>query len=228
MTKFRQSQPIIIAQHARDITVNSKKMFGKIIFLILPLAFETTPVPPRPLGFIYGEQSTNVTPVEFDVYMGPLCPDSQDALPTLVKLADHYGPDKLRLRMHLFPLPYHRNSFLVAMGTHSVDKMTNGNMTFIWAQIVYSHLDIFYDKTLNEDQVILKMIELAKSMGLPEVEFKQLATNSGINHECRVEWKHGCSRGVTSTPTFMINDVVVAEDDQASRSEADWIHSCAG
>ncbi|VDI68891.1 Hypothetical predicted protein [Mytilus galloprovincialis] len=198
-------------------------MFSKIIFLILPLAIETTRVPPRPLGFIYGARSTNSALVEFDVYMGPLCPDSKAAFPTMVKLADHYGPDKLRFRMHLFPLLYHRNAFLVAMGTHSVDKMTNKNMTFIWAQNVYSHLDIFYDKTLTEDQVILKMIELAKSMGLPEVEFKQLVTNSGINHECRVEWIHGCSRGITSTPTFMINDVVVAEDDQANRSEADWI-----
>ncbi|XP_052072274.1 uncharacterized protein LOC127710458 isoform X2 [Mytilus californianus] len=198
-------------------------MLVKIVLLLLPLAYETTPVPPRPLGFIYEPQSSSVAPVEFDVYMGPLCPDSKAALPTLVKLADHYGPEKLRFRMHLFPLPYHRNAFLVAMGTHSVDKMTNGNMTFIWSQNVYSHLDIFYDKTLTEDQVISKMVELAKSMGLPEVKFKQLATNSRINHECRVEWKHGCSRGVTSTPTFMINDIIVAEDDQANRSEADWI-----
>ena len=48
------------------------------------------------------------------------------------------------------------------------------------------------------------MIELAKSMGLPEVEFKQLATNSGINHECRVEWKHDCS---SKHFIFLLNNV---------------------
>ena len=95
--------------------IAGKKMLVKIVLLLLPLAYETTLVPSRPLGFIYGAKSSNVALVEFDVYMGPFCPDSKAAFQTVVKLADHYGPDKLRFRMHLFPLPYHRNSFLVTM-----------------------------------------------------------------------------------------------------------------
>ncbi|VDI71395.1 Hypothetical predicted protein [Mytilus galloprovincialis] len=196
-------------------------MLVKIVLLLLPLAYETTLVPSRPLGFIYGAQSSNVALVEFDVYMGPLCPDSKAAFQTVLKLADHYGPDKLRFRMHLFPLPYHRNSFLVTMGTHAVNKMTNGRMTFIWTQNIYSHFEIF--KTLTKDQAILKMVELATSMGLSAAEFKQMLTNSRTRHECQVEREHGYSRGIKATPTFMINDVVVADDDQAKRSESDWI-----
>lgn len=72
------------------------------------------PIPKRKLGFIYGDVK-GLTPVNIDAFLGPLCPDSKLCYPTLLQLADHYGPEVLTLRMHMFPLPYHRNSFLVAM-----------------------------------------------------------------------------------------------------------------
>ena len=89
-------------------------MLLKALFCCLPFAFAQIPIPKTPLGFIYNFGSANA-PVYFDVYMGPLCPDSAAVLPTIMKVADHYGQKTLRLRIHLFSLPYHRNSFIVAM-----------------------------------------------------------------------------------------------------------------
>lgn len=72
------------------------------------------PIPKRKLGYVFGEVK-GLTPVNVDAFLGPVCPDSKEVFPTLLQLANHYGPDVLTLRMHMFPLPYHRNSFLVAM-----------------------------------------------------------------------------------------------------------------
>lgn len=72
------------------------------------------PIPKRPLGFVYNGGEADA-PVHLDVYMGPLCPDSQMAFPTITQLATSYGPKTFQLNIHLFPLPYHRNAFLVAM-----------------------------------------------------------------------------------------------------------------
>lgn len=94
------------------------------------------PIPKRKLGFIYGDVK-GLTPVNIDAFLGPLCPDSKLCYPTLLQLADHYGPEVLTLRMHMFPLPYHRNSFLVAM----VRVLTEMDIFF------FSNFRTIYDNT---------------------------------------------------------------------------------
>lgn len=87
------------------------------LFLILTIIGESLcqiPIPKRPVGFVFNGGDADA-PVHLDAYMGPLCPYSRQAFPTIVQLASLYGPDTLKLTIHLFPLPYHRNSFLVAM-----------------------------------------------------------------------------------------------------------------
>ena len=71
------------------------------------------PIPKREVGFVYGAGQANAS-VHLDFYIDLICPDSQAALPTVLKLADVYGPDTLQLTTHLFPLPYHRNGFYAA------------------------------------------------------------------------------------------------------------------
>lgn len=84
---------------------------------IFCLTAAQVPIPKRKLGYVFGEVK-GLTAVNVDAFMGPLCPDSKQTFPTLLQLASHYGPGVLTLRMHMFPLPYHRNSFLVAMVRH--------------------------------------------------------------------------------------------------------------
>lgn len=84
-------------------------------FVILAYAQEV-PIPPRTLGYVYSYgKTTNLTAVNIDAFYDPLCPDSKQAFPVLQQVAHHYGPDVLTLRLHMFPLPYHRNSYLAAM-----------------------------------------------------------------------------------------------------------------
>jgi hypothetical protein len=62
-------------------------------------------------------QGSAGAPVVIDVFIDLMCPDSKAAFPTLLKLTDHYGAETLRLAVHSFPLPYHRNAYLAAQGT---------------------------------------------------------------------------------------------------------------
>ena len=80
---------------------------------LLGLVAGQIPIPKHRAGFVYnlGEPGADVW---LDAYMGPLCIDSKPAFPTLLSVADSYGPKKLQLTFHLFPLPYHHNAFLAA------------------------------------------------------------------------------------------------------------------
>jgi len=44
--------------------------------------------------------------------------DSKAAWPTMIEVMDYYGPSKLNLITHIFPLPIHRNAFLAAWGMY--------------------------------------------------------------------------------------------------------------
>lgn len=96
---------------------------------LLSIVTSQVPIPKRKLGYIFGDVK-GLTPVNVDAFLGPVCPDSKEVFPTLLQLANHYGTEVFTLRMHMFPLPYHRNSFLVAM----VRMCSN----FIWSLFSYS------------------------------------------------------------------------------------------
>ncbi|KAJ8313102.1 hypothetical protein KUTeg_010475 [Tegillarca granosa] len=195
------------------------------VFLILAIAAGSLcqiPIPKRPLGFVYNGGEADA-PVHLDVYMGPLCPDSQMAFPTITQLAISYGPKTLRLNIHLFPLPYHRNSFLVAMGQHVVDQVTNGNMSYTWMKNIYADLNALSNTATadqSENQVKDKLSQIASTVGVSKSVFLSLMNNVNIDENTRIGWKYTCSRGVSGTPTFMVNDVLVGAD--ASWTVNDW------
>lgn len=172
------------------------------------------PIPKRPVGFVYNNGDADA-PIHLDAYMGPLCPDSKTVYPTIIRLADFYGPRTLRLTTHLFPLPYHRNAYLAAMGQHVVDEVTHGNMSYAWMSEVYTHLDTFSNTQtadMTENQIKKKFSRIARNVGVPRDVFMNLINNPYIDEKTRIGWKYTCTRGVANAPTFMINDVVVDAD----------------
>nr|XP_022304160.1 uncharacterized protein LOC111111455 [Crassostrea virginica] len=181
------------------------------------------PIPKRKLGFIYGDVK-GLTPVNIDAFLGPLCPDSKLCFPTLLQLADHYGPEVLTLRMHMFPLPYHRNSFLVAMGSHVVDNMINSSQAvYNWTGSVYDKIESLSNtatKAMSEIQIISKLSDIAGGLGLLKSAFVQKMADPNIDEDARVGWKYTCTRGISGTPMFTVNDVIVSAD--ASWGLEEW------
>lgn len=82
------------------------------------------PLPRRPLGFIYKEGEPSA-PIHLTAFVDLTCPDSQEAWPTVKKVADMYGPETIQFTVQLFPLPYHTNAFIAAQVSRIVLNKAN-------------------------------------------------------------------------------------------------------
>ncbi|XP_070204829.1 uncharacterized protein [Littorina saxatilis] len=172
-----------------------------------------TPLYPRNLGFVYGNGFANAT-VRLDIFIDLICPDSQAALPIVVRLTDLYGPDKLQLVTHLFPLPYHRAGFYAAKGALVVDVLSQGHGTYDWFTAVFDTMAFLHNSAihyLSDASLVLRLARLADyvlpgSGGL----FQQMVDSRRAESYTRAAWKYACSRGVSEAPTFLVNDRVVA------------------
>ncbi|XP_060067118.1 uncharacterized protein LOC132547376 [Ylistrum balloti] len=182
-----------------------------VVCVFLGTVYGQIPIPSKPLGFTYGLGKTSA-PIQLSAYLGPLCPDSQNAWPNLLKVADYYGADRVRFITHLFPLPYHRNSFLAAKGAQIVDVLSTGNYTYHWIGAVYDNIekfsnDVTHDKTEKDVQDLFA--SLATNLKLSGPKFNDMYKDSAIEESTRLDWKYTATRGVAWTPAFMINDVMI-------------------
>ena len=99
---------------------NTQNMLRMVTYVAVVLAvvvsssFAQMIIPRDQLGYVYNGGSENAK-IYLDIHMGPLCPDSRDALPAAKMVAQKYGPATLKLTLHMFPLPYHHQAYLTAI-----------------------------------------------------------------------------------------------------------------
>ncbi len=89
-------------------------MICSLLFLVLLLGYNSTPVPRYEIGFEIGN---NLGISKFAVFLDPHCPDSRVFYKNLkIALKQKFNGSSFRellsIKLHLFPLPYHRNVFL--------------------------------------------------------------------------------------------------------------------
>ena len=84
-----------------------------VLLTLTAVTLAQIPIPKRMQGYVFNKVS-NDAPIHLDIHMGPLCPDSAMALPPAKEVAMHYG-SKVRLTLHMFPLPYHHQAYLTAI-----------------------------------------------------------------------------------------------------------------
>ena len=87
--------------------------------LVVVKAQQVVPIPSRPQGFPYG-QSTCQAPVHIEVHTDLICPNCKQEFPTVLEVADYYGPQNVSLKLLMFPLPYHRAAYLAAQVNQSM------------------------------------------------------------------------------------------------------------
>ncbi|KAK6189905.1 hypothetical protein SNE40_001875 [Patella caerulea] len=178
---------------------------------LVSVVYGQIPIPTREVGYVY-KNGSDSAPVHLDAFLDLICPYSKQALPTLMQVAEMYGPKQLQLTVHLFPLPYHRNSFYATKGAHAISSLTQGNLTFDWINLVYKNMPALVNSAthqFSEDQMKTKFSNLASKLGLYPELFIPLLDDPHIEEDTRVAWKYACTRGVAGTPTFMVNDVLV-------------------
>ncbi|PVD31549.1 hypothetical protein C0Q70_06962 [Pomacea canaliculata] len=171
-----------------------------VVFMVMTLAGGQVPIPPRHAGFVY-RCGHNNAPIHFDLYIDLTCSDSLVAFPTVRKVADHYGPDKLRLTTFLFALPYHRNAYATTKvtGAHAVDIITRGNLTYTWFATVFNNIASLTDsatRNLTDIDVLNRLVSLASAIGVPDVQFRQQIVSNLVSSLARNGWKYACTHPV--------------------------------
>jgi len=195
------------------------------VFLVLVASFVSAqiPIPSRPDG--YGVGGPADAHVVVEMFLDPLCPSCKAAWPTTVQLVQAYGT-RIHFRIHTFPLPYHTNAFVVSQGLHVVANVTMRNLEaiFQYATQVFQNQEMWYNdatKTMTMPQVVESLAAFVDKAGIvTKDKFMAGMMSTDINQETRISWKYGCSRGVSGTPTFLINGVGTSAD--ASWSLDDW------
>jgi len=185
-------------------------------------ALAQTPIPTNPgdNGFAIGNIDA---PVVIDGFFDLLCPDCAATWPTVKQVLQAYGTKQLRLNFHTFPLPYHTYAFYANQGLHIVQDYAP---TKIWA-----YADMMFDQQsnfwnpINMDNTTTSIINAMSALVesnkiLDAATFKAGLLNDTINEDTRISWKYGTSRGVTGTPTFFANGVMISAD--PSWSLSDW------
>nr|KAG5702297.1 hypothetical protein BaRGS_002964 [Batillaria attramentaria] len=148
------------------------------------------PIPRRKVGFVYGSGQANA-PLYLDFYIDLICPDSKAALPTILQVADYYGPDKLLLTTHLFPLPYHRNGFYAAKGAHVVEAATKSKSTYDWFKILYDNIESLTNTAthqISDEAVVQRLEKLASDTGVPASLFSQMIDNETVEMDTREKY----------------------------------------
>ncbi|XP_071093175.1 uncharacterized protein [Haliotis cracherodii] len=182
-------------------------------------------IPKRELGFVYNRGRADA-PVRVDAFLDLLCPDSKRAYGVIRQVAENYGPSVLQLRVHIFPLPYHKNAFDAGKGAFAVDRLTEGNKTYEWFNNVFDHMGSFSNSFTHGEtgtKVFSDLSSLAQTLGINKNDFKELMTsNTELELDARLAWKYGCTRAIHSTPMVMINDILVNTNHPESLSFEQW------
>lgn len=166
------------------------------------------------VGYVFNDVSSDA-PIHLDIHFGPLCPDSAEAFPAAKQVATHYGSN-LRLTLHMFPLPYHHQAYFTAIGAHVIDHVTSKRMTYDWFQAIYSDLDpLSNDATMNmtKNEVMSLLANYAqKCCNISASLFTTHMAEQEFESETRTAWKYSCTRSVSGTPTYFLNDVPIAAE----------------
>jgi uncharacterized membrane protein YjgN (DUF898 family) len=148
------------------------------------------------------------------------------ALFAVQALVEYYG-DRLAFGLHRFPLPYHHNAFYAWQAVGAVHSMLGlvpaialTNQFFSDSLPNQSNFTNDATSKLSQEEVIALLARVAAQvLSLTDAQVQNLlgrmAYGSDDDESTRASWKYGCSRGITGTPSFLLNGVAV-------QGQPDW------
>jgi hypothetical protein len=185
------------------------------INLILAL-LASPPIPKRAEGY---EVANSQSLLQFNVFLDPHCPDSYNFYVILLsvlnsKIEDKLVKDLVSFKIHIYPLPYHRNSYLAAIALRFILKnypeKFNSFLEKQFTSLKKYNVDV---KNLDEFSVRELIIQdLEEVVEKPDARIRKVYENSEYDQNARIAWKFGTTRGVYGTPNLFINSVLYNED----------------
>lgn len=176
-------------------------------------------------GFFLGNPSA---PIQVEAFTDLLCPDCAADWSTVKAMLAHYGPDKVSLRLHFFPLPYHINAFKTAWTAHVIRALNGSDAgVFAWTDLLYSGVQQqFWEGEpsvagLNTTGVELLLASTAAGLGYDAAAVYAGLQNSDFDEATRIGFKYAASRYTTGTPHYLINGAPV-DDQLGNGALSDW------
>ena len=144
---------------------------------------------------VLGEEDAKVTMIEFSDFQCPYCAAfHQQVFPQINE--QYIKTGKVKFVMRDFPLPFHKNALPAAIAAECAQDQ---NKYWEYADAIFSHQDKLDTASL---------VEYAKTVGINEDKFsKCLAINQGADIDKDIA--DGKRHGVTGTPAFFINDILI-------------------
>ena len=182
-----------------------------MIFLLIALCAgqQITPIPSPRDGFVLGPITSNYT---IDVFYDHLCSDSAAAFPGFYQYWQS-NSGWLGVRIHIYPLPYHPFSFVVAQaGRYIQQNYPSKFMSYVI--YMFNHQSTILQNYVNWNfpTVQNKIAQYTQqATGVSFSEILNALNNQNYNWNTRVSWKYATSRTITGTPTYLVNQVWVAE-----------------
>jgi protein-disulfide isomerase len=140
-----------------------------------------------------GPANAPVTIVEFSDYQCQYCSRAE---PTIAQVLKKYA-GKVRFVYRDFPLSFHENAELASTGAECAEEQGE-----FWKM----HAAMFADQ---ERLAADDLVETAVSIGLEKEAFKSCIDSGKYKEEVQNDFRDGKSYGVTGTPTFFINGIML-------------------
>jgi protein-disulfide isomerase len=140
-----------------------------------------------------GPEDAPVTIVAFSDYQCPFCSRAET---TVQQVLQKYG-DKVRLVVRDFPLSFHQNAETASMGAACA-----GEKGKFWEM----HGAMFANQAKLS---ATDLVDTAGGLGLDKDEFKACIDSGKYRAKIRKDMEDGQKYGVTGTPTFFINGIML-------------------
>lgn len=166
-----------------------------ILLAIIYLAFFSKPSyePQVMEEHTKGNHNAAVTIVEFSDFQCPYCRAVQ---PTLEQLMQEY-PDDVKLIYRHFPLPSHQYAMKAAEASECA---ADQEKFWEYHDLLFENQDALHASALKD---------YAKRLGLNTTAFNACLDSGAMQQRIEIIVKNGVEKGVTGTPTFLINDKII-------------------
>lgn len=172
-------------------------ILGVVGFLVLTEPKETQTS--EPSNHTTGAGTTGVTLTEFGDFQ---CPGCASYYPVVKQVKEEYG-DKITFRFVHFPLEsIHPNARAAARAAEAASRQGK-----FWE--MHDQLFEYQSQWQDTNDPITTFKSYAVNLGLDEAQFETDYKDSAIAAIVSADLKLGREKGVSSTPTFMLNDEVI-------------------
>ncbi|MGI9533537.1 MAG: thioredoxin domain-containing protein [Thermodesulfobacteriota bacterium] len=189
----RQPLPILVSDDGTQLIVGEilDSSVDPLQEVVSKITLEDVP--------LKGSKDAKITVVEYSDFQCPFCKRASDMLPSLLEEFD----GKIKVIFKQFPLPNHNWAKPASIASLCAYEQDNDKFWEYHDLIFASQREITLENSND------KFKEFAKQSGLNEAEFDKCLTSEAIAARVDAEMNEANQIGVSSTPTFIIDGMVV-------------------